>query len=83
MLVLVLESLLKREDDTEWLIVSLHCDFPGIRSHNFAARLELEHEHDNEHEHDDDEGRWGDAPKPNKAHKRNTQKLSLPAILAD
>jgi hypothetical protein len=45
---------LSGKDDTEWLIDSLHCGSPGIRSHNFAARLELEHEHDNEHEHDDD-----------------------------
>jgi len=46
-IVLVLESLLKRErrnrmDDQTLSIATLR----GIRSHNFAARLELEHEHD-------------------------------------
>jgi hypothetical protein len=64
---------LSGKDDTEWLIDSLHCGSPGIRSRNFAARLELEHEHDDEHEHDEDEGRLVDALKPNKAHKRDTQ----------
>jgi hypothetical protein len=58
-IVLVLESLLNLsgKDDTEWPIDSLPCDSPGIRSHNFAARLELEHEHDNEHEHDEGDRR--------------------------
>ena len=45
---------MRQAGSLSYFAVAVHRGSPGIRSHNFAARLELEHEHDNEHEHDDE-----------------------------